>query len=119
MIDARQSATAHPTRDELLLFQTAYQTRCCGLTGMQTRVTDGTSSSRPWCKGSTAILGRVIARRRNFLINADGACRKLTLFRQDDFLLTAAALKEQVMSRKPYSLSKQLVVATALALGAS
>src|SRR6202162_2329312 len=38
---------------------------------------------------------------------------------REDYLLTAAALKEQAMSRKPYSLSKQLVVATALALGAS
>jgi hypothetical protein len=37
----------------------------------------------------------------------------------EDYLLTAAAIKEQAMSRKPYSLSKQLVVATALALGAS
>src|SRR6202163_1822965 len=32
---------------------------------------------------------------------------------------TAATSKEQAMSRKPYSLSKQLVVATALALGTS
>jgi hypothetical protein len=38
---------------------------------------------------------------------------------REDYLLTAAALKEQAMSRKPYSLSKQLVVATAFALGAS
>jgi hypothetical protein len=34
-------------------------------------------------------------------------------------LLTAAALKEQVMSRKPYSLTKHLIAATALALGTS
>jgi hypothetical protein len=34
-------------------------------------------------------------------------------------LFTAALLKEQAMSRKQYSLSKQLVVATALALGTS
>src|ERR1700693_5020536 len=32
---------------------------------------------------------------------------------------TAGTLKEQAMSRKPYSLSKQVVMATALALGAS
>src|SRR2546428_10274775 len=54
------------------------------------------------------------------LIHADGASRSLTLlFAPGPFLLTAAALKEQAVSRKPYSLSKQLVVATALALGAS
>jgi len=55
-----------------------------------------------------------------FIVDADGACDNLTLlFRVRRFLLTAAALMEQAMYRKPYSLSKQLVVGTALALGAS
>jgi hypothetical protein len=39
--------------------------------------------------------------------------------RQDSFFLNAAASKEQTMFRKPYLLSKQLVVTTALVLGAS
>jgi hypothetical protein len=39
--------------------------------------------------------------------------------RQNFLLLTATVVKEQAMSHKPYSLSKQLVVATALALGTS
>src|SRR5436309_6010689 len=61
-----------------------------------------------------------IARRRSFLIHGDGACRSLTLlFAPELFLITTAASKEQAMSRKPYSLSKQLVVVTALAFGAS
>jgi len=71
-------------------------------------------------QSGTAILGCSIARRQNLLIHANGACRSLTLlFAPGPFLLTAAALKEQAMSRKPYSMSKRLVVATALALGAS
>src|SRR6202030_4619123 len=53
------------------------------------------------------IPGRAIARRQNFLIHADS--RNVTLL----------SVKEQAMSRKLYSLSKQLVVATALALGTS
>ena len=65
-------------------------------------------------------LGRAIARQRSFIVDADGACNNLTLlFAPGLLLLTAAALMEQAMYRKPYSLSKQLVVATALALGAS
>jgi len=64
-------------------------------------------SSKLWCKDSTAIPGRVIARRQNFLIHADS--RNVTLL----------SVKEQAMSRKPYSLSKQLVIAMALALGTS
>jgi hypothetical protein len=80
---------------------------------MRTHIANGTEDRDR--KGGTAILDARFARRQS---NADGACRKLTLFRQDTFL-TAAALKEQAMSRKPYSLSKQLVVATAFAIGAS
>src|SRR5260221_11879187 len=65
-------------------------------------------------------LKRAIARQRSFIIDADGACNNLALlFAPGLFLLTATALKEQAMSRKSYPLSKQLVVATALALGAS
>jgi hypothetical protein len=64
--------------------------------------------------------GRAIARQWSFLIHADGACNNHTLlFVPGLFLLTATALKEQAMSYKPNSLSKQLIVATALALGAS
>jgi hypothetical protein len=64
--------------------------------------------------------GRAIARQRSFIVDADGACNNLALlFAPGLFLLTATVLKEQAMYRKPYSLSKQLVVATALALGAS
>src|SRR5205823_6139027 len=37
-----------------------------------------TESSRPWCKGGTAIRRSAIARRRIFLIPADGARRSLT-----------------------------------------
>src|SRR5580765_3218164 len=65
-------------------------------------------------------LGRAIARQPSFIVDADGACNNLALlFAPGLLLLAAAALMEQAMYRKPYSLSKQLAVATALALGAS
>jgi len=40
MIGAARSRTGRPIITDLLLFQRAYQTRCCGLKGMRTRVTD-------------------------------------------------------------------------------
>jgi hypothetical protein len=53
-------------------------------------------------------------------IDADSTRRDVTLlYAPGSFLLTTTAVKEQAMSRKPYSLSKQLVMATALTLGAS
>src|SRR5258706_10643509 len=52
-------------------------------------------------------------------VDADSTCRSVTLlYAPGSFLLTATAVKEPAMSRKPYSLSKQLVMATALTLGA-
>jgi hypothetical protein len=69
---------------------------------------------------ATATPERAIARQRNSAFDADGAQSNAgLLWAPGRVLLTAAALKEQAMFRKPYSLSKQLVVATALALGAS
>ena len=57
LIDLAQSAGAsreigaRPTTGEsLLLFQWAYQARGCGLTGMRTRVTDGTEARDPGAK---------------------------------------------------------------------
>src|SRR5258708_28687359 len=53
-------------------------------------------------------------------IHADSTRRNGTLlYAPGSVLLTETAVKEQAMSRKPYSLSKQLVMATALTLGAS
>src|SRR6266702_7124384 len=40
-----------PTGGEVLLFQMAYRTRCCGLTGMRTCVTDGTEAHDPGARG--------------------------------------------------------------------
>src|SRR6266853_597568 len=51
--------------------------------------------------------------------NAYDASIQIAFERTPEPFSTAATLKEQAMSRKPYSLSKQLVVATALALGTS
>jgi hypothetical protein len=113
-----QSETARPTDDELLLFQREYQTRCFGLTGMRTRVTNGTGSSQTWCKGGNAIRRRAIACHEDFGVHADGTCRNMLSFAPGLFFVIAQASKEQAMSRKPHSLSKQLVIATALALGA-
>jgi hypothetical protein len=47
MIGAWLSGSDRLTGGELLLFQRAYQTRSCGLTGMRTRVTDGTPARNP------------------------------------------------------------------------
>ena len=56
LIGPRQLGTARATCDELLLFQTAYQTCGRGLTGMRTLVSDGTEACK--CNGSAAIQGR-------------------------------------------------------------
>src|SRR5579862_9406060 len=83
---------------------------------MRTHFIDGTEAQqRRYCHP-----GMRDRRQRNFAFHAEGAGSNLTsLFAPGRFSLTAAALQEQAMFRKPYSLSKQLVVATALALGAS
>jgi hypothetical protein len=60
-----------------------------------------------------------IAGRRRFPVHANGACDSFTLSFARGSFSQSTVLEEQVMSRKPYSLSKQLVVATAVALGAS
>jgi hypothetical protein len=72
-----------------------------------------------WWEIGNAILRRAIASQRNFRMRTDGAYRNtISQFARAPFFLTAR-LKEQAMSRKQYSLSKQFVVAAALALGTS
>jgi hypothetical protein len=86
---------------------------------MRACIIDGSAVCGP---GANAVSpsGNTLARRQNFLIHADETRGNVTsLFAPGRFLLTAADSKELAMSRKPHSLSKQLVVATALALGAS
>jgi hypothetical protein len=86
---------------------------------MRTRVTDGTEARNGGAKAVPPSRTRDrSAAELNF--DADGACNNLALlFAPVLFHLTATIQKEQVMSRKPNSLGKQLIVATALALGAS
>src|SRR6267154_1706814 len=86
---------------------------------MRTRVTDGTEARN---HSATVVPLSWDARSlgSELHIDANGAYSNIRLLSAPGlFLLTATVLKEQAMSLKPYALSKQLVVATALALGAS